>query len=134
MRLTTHSTKTIPMSHAKIAAGIAVEIADEHFQLDVAELITGGRDGFGAAEVTGDSGADNIPHGCIVFFDTTAAPKHGDAIAVLVNGKTCVKLFSHSRRGLYLISANTAYQPVEIAPQDSFRILGVVKSHLMLHR
>ncbi len=134
MRLNTHSTRTIPMAQTKIAAGIAVEIADEHYPLDVNELITGGRDGFAAYEVTGDSGADEIPHGCMVFVDTTAAPKQGQPIAVLLNGLTCVKKFSNSGRGLYLISANTAYRPVEIKPQDSFRVLGVVKSHLILHR
>lgn len=130
MRIKTHTLRTIPMSYSKIAAGVAVEIEEGFYELDVNELITGGRSGFSAYEVDGDSGLDYIPHGCIIFVDSGAMPREGQPVGVLINERVCVKKFSHSRRGLYLISVNDKYKPVEIKSQDAFRILGVVRSHL----
>lgn len=133
MQLPTHSARRMPFALSLISAGPMAEIVDDYKFLDVNELITRGREGFVAFEVTGDSMVDHIHPGNLVFIDTWAQPKNGDIVASSVNGLTCVKRFQHSHKGLYLISANTEYQPREITANDNFHVLGVVKAHLALH-
>lgn len=131
--LNTHSKRRIPLAASPLSAGPAIEITGEHQMLDINELITGGREGFVAYPVTGDSMLDRIPPGSIVFVDTWAEPRHGSIIAADVDGLVCVKVFECSDRGLYLVSSNAEYIPRKITRNESFHILGVVKSHLALH-
>jgi phage repressor protein C with HTH and peptisase S24 domain len=131
--LATRSQRAIPIADNYIAAGAAVEIGDSHTLLDVNALITRGRDGYIAFEVTGDSMLDHIHPGNIIFVDTWAEANNGDVIAATVNGLTCVKIFQRSTRGLYLVSANTEYKPREITAHDAFAVLGVVRGHLALY-
>ena len=130
-RVATKARKGVPLALSKISAGPSTEIMTEHSQLDINALVTGGREGFVAYEVTGDSMADQIPPGSIIFVDTWVEPRHGDVIASSVNGLVNVKIFQQTQNGrLYLVPANEKYAPREITNQDSFQILGVVKSCL----
>lgn len=131
--LAPRSHRTVPIADNFIAAGAAVEIGDSHTLLDVNALITRGRDGFIAFEVTGDSMIDHIRPGNIIFVDTWAEARNGDVVAATVNGLTCVKILQRSTRGLYLVSANADYTPREITARDTFAVLGVVRGHLALY-
>ena len=131
--LATRSRREIPFADNLIAAGAAVEIGETHTLLDVNALITRGRDGFIAFEVTGDSMVGHIHAGNIIFVDTWAEARNGDVVAATVAGLTCVKIFQQTHRGLYLVSANKDYKPREITAQDSFAVLGVVRGHLALY-
>lgn len=131
--LVTHSKAKIPTALSFISAGPAVEIGEDFHMLDVNELITRGREGFIAFEVTGDSMVGHIHPGNLVFVDTWAEPRNGDVVASNINGATCVKYFHRSDRGLYLVSANRSYSPREITRRDAFSILGVVRGHLALY-
>jgi phage repressor protein C with HTH and peptisase S24 domain len=103
---------------------------DESFQLlDINALVTGGREGFAAFEVTGDSMVDHIHAGYLVFVDTWAEPRNGDIVAAVVNGLTCIKIFQQSTRGLYLVSANT-----ECPPANILDVLGVVSASLVVYK
>lgn len=132
-QLALSSGRTVPIADSFIAAGAAVEIGDAHTLLDVNALITRGRDGFIAFEVTGDSMIDQIRPGNIIFVDTWAEARNGDVIAATVAGLTCVKIFQNTSHGLYLVSANADYKPREITARDNFHILGVVRGHLALY-
>jgi len=134
MQLHTHSNQKIPMAYSMIAAGPAVEIGEDFQMLDVAELITRGRDGFAAYTLTGFSDAPHMLPGYIVFVDTWSQPQSGDMIAAIINGQTCVKKFEHTNRGLRLVSRNADYNAREITPNDSFHVLGVVRGHLALYQ
>lgn len=131
--VTTRSNKTIPTALAPIAAGPAVEIADEFYELDVSELITKGHEGYMAYEVTGDSRAPEIQPGNLVFVNTLLEPRNGSLIAARINGLVCVKEFQITHRHLRLVSSNEKYPPRDISEQDDFQILGVVKWHLGSH-
>jgi SOS-response transcriptional repressor LexA len=131
--LAQHSKKRIPLAHSLLSAGEAAEISDDYQLLDVCELITNGREGFIAYEVTGDSMVSDILPGYIVFVDPFCEPRNGDIVASSVNGRNCIKIFNRKPNGLFLVSANTKYKPHEIRPSDNFFILGVVKAHLALH-
>lgn len=133
MILTQHSRQQIPLALSMIAAGPAIEVTEDFNLLDVNELITGGREGYLAFEVTGNS-MPPIEPGYIVFVDSWRQPKNGDVIATEVNGLICIKQFKQERRGLFLVSANREYEPRQITERDRFRILGVVRGHLGLHR
>lgn len=131
--LAQHSQKRIPLAHSLLSAGDAAEISEDYQLLDVCELITGGREGFVAYEVTGDSMVADIMPGYIVFVDPFCEPRNGDIVASCVNGRNNVKIFERKPSGLFLVSANKKYQPFEVKPSDNFFILGVVKAHLALH-
>lgn len=121
---------TIPLANSLLSAGPTSEIGDDFRLLDINFLVTSGREGFFAFEVTGDSMVDTIKPGALVFVDTWAEPRNGSIIAADVNGLTCIKIFQYSSSGLYLVSANIEYKPKEITSGDSFRVLGVVTYQL----
>jgi SOS-response transcriptional repressor LexA len=133
MNLATHSHRQLPLALSLIAAGNAAEITDDYELLDINSLITNGREGYVAFEVTGDSMVDKIPPGSLVFVDSYAEPQNGSIVAVSVNGRTCIKIFKHSGAGLYLVSTNRDYPAKEVTNSDNFHILGVVKAHLGFH-
>jgi SOS-response transcriptional repressor LexA len=128
------SLTTIPIAVSPIAAGPAVEIGEDNYELDINELITGGREGFKAYELTGDSAAPEIHHGNLVFVNSYAAPCPGDIIAARVNGHVCVKRFQPRHPQLYLVSPNKRYAPIEIHETDDFEVLGVYVGHLGMKR
>lgn len=126
--------RQIPLAYSLLSAGPAVEVCDEGYALlDVNALICGGRDGFLAFVVTGDSMAEDIRPGYIVFIDTCCVPRNGDIVAVNVNGQNCIKIFEQRPNRLYLVPRNAEYPTTEIQPSDSLHILGVVRAHLAVH-
>lgn len=133
MNIAPQTKHPMPLAMSLIAAGPAVEIGEDYQLLDINALITGGREGFGAYELTGDSADPDIRHGNIIFVEFTAEPRNGQFVAATVNGLTCVKEFQHTQRGLYLISKNKSYPPRHINATDSFEILGVVRGHLAVY-
>lgn len=120
----------IPMAMYRISAGYGADAIEGQHLLDINEMITGGREGFVAYEVTGDSMVDRIQPGNIIFVDTWAQPSNGQIVAAFINGLVCVKVFQRSRRGLYLVSSNAAYKPKEIHATDAFHVLGVIRGNL----
>lgn len=132
-RLATTSHQKIPLALNKIAAGPAAEIGEDFTLLDLNLLITKGREGFVAFEVTGDSNHPDIQSGYIVFVDTWAEPRNGDYVASTVNGLTCIKKFSIAGRSLRLVSTNQKYPPREVTAADTFSVLGVVRGHLAVY-
>lgn len=131
--IATKSKHKIPLALSLLAAGDASEVCEDYELLDINELITGGREGYVAYRVTGDSMLESIKPGYIVFVDPYCEPKLGDTIVSRINGKNCVKIFERNRKGLYLISANKAYKPRRVTKLDDFQILGVVKGHLAVY-
>lgn len=128
-----HSKEKTPVCNSYLQAGEASEVYEDYDLVDINELITGGRDGFIAYRVTGDSMLEYIKPGYIVFVDPYCEPKCGDTVVSRVNGKNCVKIFEKNTKGLYLISANKAYKPRQVTKHDEFQILGVVKGHLAVY-
>lgn len=130
-----NSHRAIPLAFSFLSAGHAVEIQDDGYALlDVNELISGGREGFLAFIVTGDSMRGDILPGYIVFIDPNREPRNGDTVAVSINGETCIKVFERTATQLYLVPKNADYQAREVRPSDTLHILGVVTSHLSVYR
>jgi SOS-response transcriptional repressors (RecA-mediated autopeptidases) len=131
--IATKSKSKIPLALTLLPAGEPSEMFDDYELLDLNDLITGGREGYIAYRVTGDSMLENIKPGYIVFVDPYCEPKHGDIIVSRINGKNCVKIFEKNTKGLYLVPANKIYKPVRVTKSDDFQILGVVKGHLAVY-
>lgn len=130
-----YSRKRIPLATTLLSAGEAFEVSDDHQMIDIAELITKGREGFVAFIVDGDSMVDDIHPGFIVFVDTWAQPKNGDIVATSVNDATSVKIFHQSPAGgLFLVPKNGKYKPRKIKPSDSLHVLGVIRGHMKVYR
>lgn len=106
---------------------------DDYDLLDVNDLITGGREGFCAYTVTGDSTVEFIKQGYLVFVDRSIVPVSGDIVASNINGKLHVKILEKQRRDLFLVSANKEYKPRRFVEIDGFQIPGVVKGHLAVY-
>lgn len=132
--LSPHKESKIPLALSMISAGVASEMVDDFHLIDVTNLITGGREGFIAFEVTGDSMIPYIQPGNVVFVDTYAEPHNGSVVACDVDGATCIKIFEQRKCGLFLVAANGDHPTREITEKNEFRILGVVRAHLGLHR
>lgn len=129
-----HSKLKMPFPLSPLAAGVEAEICEDYELLDINELITGGREGYIAYRITGDSMSEDIKPGFIVFADPYCEPNQGDVIVSRLNGKNCVKIFEKNTKGLYLISANKDYEPRRITKKDDFQILGVVRGHLAVYK
>ena len=133
MRLNTTSQKQIPLAFSAISAGLGAEISEDHELLDINQLVTRNREGFVSFTVTGNSMIEAIRPGDLVFVDTWKTAQSGDIIAACVNGLTCVKRMENRPQGLYLVSANSSYEPRQVTARDDLRVLGVVRGHLALY-
>jgi SOS-response transcriptional repressor LexA len=133
-RLATNSARKMPMAVSMIAAGSASEVVADYHLVDLNDLITRGREGFLAFEVTGDSMVPDIRPGYVVFVDSWADVRNGDVVAAETNGLTSIKIFQRQQNSLFLVPTNGDYRTHEITAKDEFRVLGVVKGHLAIYR
>lgn len=133
LRLKTSSARQIPIALSLLSAGRAVEITDDHDLLDLNFAITGGREGFVAFPVTGDSMVDEIRPGHIVFVDTFREAQNGDIVVSCVNGRNNIKKFEKRPTGLYLVPKNRSFQTTQVLESDDFHILGVVRGHMRIY-
>lgn len=70
--------------------------------------------------------------GDVLICDRAVEAQQGDVIVCNLNGELTCKLFDKNARRL--LSANPAYQPVEIAETDVFTIEGTLTCSIRLHR
>ncbi len=125
--------RLIPIAVSPLAAGDPIDISDDFDYLDLNEIVTGGREGYMAYRVTGDSMVTQILPGYIVIADSYCEPQHGDVIVARINGLNCVKILDKNR-GLHLVSANKEYTPRRVTKADDFQIIGVVRGHVAIYR
>jgi repressor LexA len=60
------------------------------------------------------------------MVDAVAQPKEGDVVAARIGADVTVKAFANRGANVALEAANDSEQPIEIAPNEDFAILGVV--------
>ena len=118
---------SIPIGEAPVSAGRPASVNTEDYgYLDVNAHVTQSKDTFLAFVVKGNSMVENFQDGDIVFADTACPPKHGDTVIASVDGMIFIKIF-HQKQRLYLVSNNPEYPDREIAPEQDFQVVGVVK-------
>jgi len=129
----TNSATTIPLASYPLSAGYGNEAYGTYEGIDINYVLTGGRKGCQAYEVTGDSAIPYIFPGSVVVVDPSAEPRNGSIIASHLNGLNYIKVFE-SRPTLRLVSPNQRYEPREINENDQFHVLGVVVGYFGIAR
>lgn len=67
-----------------------------------------------------------IPPKATLLVDRSISPKNGDIILADLNGRLTVKFFKRNPFKCWLVPANSKYREIEITPDISFTIWGVV--------
>jgi DNA polymerase V len=77
--------------------------------------------------VDGDSMRDaGVASGDILVVDRALEPKDGSIVVAALDGELTVKRLRRRDGKLFLVPENPDYQPVEVAPEASFMVWGVV--------
>jgi len=112
----------------RVAAGQPI-LADENHEgtLETAEMF-GDRRGLFALKVRGDSmvGAGILAGDYVVVrHQESASP--GDIVVALVGDEATVKYYRPREDSVELVPANPKYEPIVVAEESDFRILGTVR-------
>jgi repressor LexA len=112
----------------EIAAG-SPTLAEESFQGEIEpHQLFGDPDGMFALRVRGDSMIEaGILEGDYVIVRQQERANAGEIIAALLENEATVKYYRPRRGSVELVAANPAYAPIVVTPDQSFRILGVVR-------
>ena len=77
--------------------------------------------------VVGDSLKDaGIEEGDILIIDKSIKPREGDMAVCFVDGEFTLKIIKFEKKTIWLLPANTDYQPIKITEENDFMIWGVV--------
>ncbi len=111
----------------RVAAGEPI-LAEESIEdtLDVGQVF-GDTGGLFALRVRGDSMVDaGILEGDLVVVRQRDQARPGEIVVALVGDEATVKYYRPRNDRIELVPANSKYQPIRVAPDEDFRILGIV--------
>lgn len=124
----------LPLYLAPVSAGFPSPAEDYLDQaLDLNELCIAHPAATFYVRASGDSMRDaGIHSGDILVVDRALEAKHGRIVIAAVDGELTVKRLRQLDGRLFLAPENPAYTPLEILPESSFEIWGVVT--FVIHR
>jgi DNA polymerase V len=61
-----------------------------------------------------------------LVVDKSIAPKNGDIVLAVINGEFTIKYLKKNENKCWLVAANSKFKPLEITPEMSFQVWGVV--------
>lgn len=67
-----------------------------------------------------------IHDGDLLVIDKSLEPKHGKIAVCYIDGEFTVKRIHIKSDGVWLMPANTAYQPIRITPENELLVWGIV--------
>lgn len=77
--------------------------------------------------VSGDSMIEaGIDSGSLLVVDRTVQPSNGKIVVAILNGELIVKRFFQNGKQIILAPENPNYPSIEVGPDDTFIISGVV--------
>ena len=101
--------------------------------LDLNELLIAHPAATFYVRASGDSMRDaGIHSGDILVVDRAVEPTHGRVVIAALDGELTVKRLRHTGGRLFLVPENPDYAPLEVSPEASFEIWGVVT--FVIHR
>ncbi len=119
---------SIPLFEARIPAGFPSP-ADDYIDrsLDLNELLIKHPAATFFVRVSGNSmvGA-GIHSGDILIVDRAEMPASNSIVIAALNGELTVKRFVKTGGGVYLLAESPEYDPMQITPEMSFEVWGVV--------
>jgi repressor LexA len=112
----------------RVAAGQPI-LAEENLDGSIeSDRFFGDTEGLFALRVRGDSMIDaGILEGDYVIVRGQERANAGEIVVGLLGDEATVKYFQPKRGGIELVAANAKYAPIQVGPDDGFRILGVVR-------
>ena len=124
----------LPLYLAPVSAGFPSPAEDYLDKaLDLNELLVAHPAATFYVRASGDSMRDaGIHSGDILVVDRAVEPTHGRVVIAALNGELTVKRLRHTGGRLFLVPENPDYAPLEVAPEASFEIWGVVT--FVIHR
>ena len=124
----------LPLYLAPVSAGFPSPAEDYLDKaLDLNELLVAHPAATFYVRASGDSMRDaGIHSGDILVVDRAVEPTHGRVVIAALNGELTVKRLRHTGGRLFLVPENPDYAPLEVSPEASFEIWGVVT--FVIHR
>jgi repressor LexA len=112
----------------RVAAGAPI-LAEQNFETSLEpNRLFGDMNGLFALQVRGDSMVDaGILEGDYVVVRSQDRANAGEMIVALLEDEATVKYYRPRGERVELVPANSRYQPIAVARDAGFRILGVVK-------
>jgi len=118
----------IPLMSSTVTAGFPSP-ADDHLDLpiDLNEYLVKHPAATFYVRVQGDSMVDaGIHQGDLLIVDRAEPYTMGSIVLAVLDGEFTVKKLMEKNDSLYLLSSNTAYQPIKIETETDFKVWGVV--------
>ncbi|OLN31334.1 Error-prone repair protein UmuD [Desulfovibrio sp. DV] len=133
-RLAARTALPLPLYLAPVSAGFPSPAEDYLDQaLDLNELCIAHPAATFYVRASGDSMRDaGIHSGDVLVVDRAMEPLPGRIVIAAVNGELTVKRLRLQDGRLFLMPENPAYTPLEVHPESSFEIWGVVT--FVIHR
>ena len=115
----------------RVAAGQPILAEENHDGTLETEHVFGDRRGLFALKVRGDSMVDaGILEGDYVIVRHQENASAGEIIVALVGEEATVKYYRPREDSVELVPANPKYEPIVVAEESDFRILGIVRGVL----
>ncbi|MFZ4725615.1 MAG: LexA family protein [Paludibacter sp.] len=131
----TSSILTLPMIEGGISAGFPSP-AQDYIDLKIdlnKELINNPSSTF-YGRVKGSSMKDaGIVDGDILVIDKSLEPQDGDTAICFIDGEFTLKYIKIEPDAVYLVPANSKFQPIKITEENNFCIWGVVTYSIKNH-
>jgi DNA polymerase V len=131
----TSSVLTLPMIEGGISAGFPSP-AQDYIDLKIdlnKELINNPSSTF-YGRVKGSSMKDaGIVDGDILVIDKSLEPQDGDTAICFIDGEFTLKYIKIEPDAVYLVPANSKFQPIKITEENNFCIWGVVTYSIKNH-
>jgi repressor LexA len=129
---TKKSSKKIGKTKMKVMGSIAASPPREAFEvmeeIEVPDTFVTREGEVFALEVRGPSMVDDgIYDGDMVFIRRQPTARHGQIVAVSINGETTLKRMRVKSGQLIFVPANRSMSPIMVSEQDEVRILGVLE-------
>jgi len=132
----TSSELPLPMVEGGISAGFPSP-AQDYIDLKIdlnKELITNPSSTF-YGRVKGSSMKDaGIVDGDILVIDKSLEPQDGDTAVCFIDGEFTLKYIKIEADAVYLVPANSKFQPLKVTEENNFCIWGVVTYSIKNHK
>jgi len=132
----TSSELALPLVDGGIAAGFPSP-AQDYIDLKIdlnKELITNPSSTF-YGRVKGSSMQDaGILDGDILVIDKSLEPQNGDTAVCFLDGEFTLKYIKIEADAVYLVPANSKFQPIKVTEENNFCIWGVVTYSIKSHK
>ncbi len=132
----TASVLPLPLIEGGISAGFPSP-AQDYIDLKIdlnKELITNPSSTF-FGRVKGSSMKDaGILEGDILVIDKSIEPRDGDTAVCFIDGEFTLKYIKIEKDAVYLVPANSEFQPLKVTEENNFCIWGVVTYSIKNHK